>query len=438
MAQIFYVASSGGNDNNSGSSEGSPKVSGTGAATIVGATVTLLADNPDLSTVVVGDTIRLANRTDGYGGFSQNDIFVVTAVDDALKTVDVTPAPNSITSGVTWAIGGAFSTLRRAAAFVHPLDKCYVKGSFTGRQDMTDVGYGGGTPTTPVTIEGYATASGDGGTAVFDGQNAEGHGLWIRGISVTLFWIIKNIRVTRYTTAGFDDTYAGYPMQYVNCEADHCAKGWVSGALCNFINCYAHDNSVAGFDCHDHNEFYACVIRDNAKGILADSGVRTHRCLLYNNTTHNIHVTGAFTSDPTIIADTTIDGNGVSDYGVFGYQSSYSGGTKFLNSMVINCGVGVHVSGDDGLWNVNAGLLVHGNDVDFENYAGQNGLVTGKPTFVNEGVDWTPAAGSAAIAAGFDLRTNQSATVTGALPTIGGLDPVAASTVTAHKLRIGA
>lgn len=227
-------------------------------------------------------------------------------------------------------------------------------------------------------------------------------------------------------------------MQYINCEADHCGRGFYSGPICNFINCYAHDNSVAGFDCSDHNEFFGCVIRDNGKGIVANSGVQVHRCLLYNNTTHNIHITGAFTSDMTFVVDTIIDGNGISDYGIFGFGSgSYQGKTKIVNSQIINCDVGIHVYLDEGLWNVNVGLLVHGNDVDFENYAGQYGLVTGAPTFVNEGVDWTPAAGSAAIAAGFDLRTNQNATVTGSLPTIGGLDPVAASAATAYKLRIG-
>jgi hypothetical protein len=214
-------------------------------------------------------------------------------------------------------------------------------------------------------------------------------------------------------------------MIYINCVADNCNTGWLNGALCNLINCYAHDNSVAGFNCHDHNEFFGCVIRDNGKGILTDSGTKIHRCLLYNNTTHNVHITGAFTPDPTHITDSIIDGNGISTYGVYGFRYSYQGSLKILNSMVINCsGVGVYNSGDDGEWNVNCGLLMNGNGTDFINYAGQYGLVSGIPTFVNEGTDWTPASDSAAIIAGWDLRNNQFATVTGALPTIGGIEPV--------------
>jgi hypothetical protein len=218
-------------------------------------------------------------------------------------------------------------------------------------------------------------------------------------------------------------------MIYINCVADNCNTGWLNGALCNLINCYAHDNSVAGFNCHDHNEFFGCIIKNNGKGILTDSGIRVHRCLLYSNTTHNIHVTGSFTSDPTFLVDSIIDGNNISTYGIFGWQYGYPGSTKIINSMVINCsGTGIHIAnGDDGVWNVNCGLLVNGNGTDFSNYVGQYNLVSGVPTFINEGIDWTPSGTSAAIESGFDLRINQFATVTGALPTIGGIEPVANS-----------
>ena len=105
--------------------------------------------------------------------------------------------------------------------------------------------------------------------------------------------------------------------------------------------------------------------------------------------------------------------------------------------MVVNCDVGIHKSGDDGLWDVNCGLLVHGNTIDFENFAAQYGGVTEEPTFVNEGTDWTPEGGSAAIEAGFDIRTNRLATVVGVLPTIGGIEPETADPVTALKVFIG-
>lgn len=68
MAAIsLYSVSGVGSDTNSGSTvSASPKANGTGAATTAAsAVVDLSADSPDLSAVVVGDTIRLNGRAGG-------------------------------------------------------------------------------------------------------------------------------------------------------------------------------------------------------------------------------------------------------------------------------------------------------------------------------------------------------------------------------------
>jgi hypothetical protein len=82
--------------------KGSSKVSGLSAATTAGnATVDLSADAPDLSSVAVDDWLWLQARTDGQCG---GEYFRITAKDDVLDTVTVSPAPSTTTTLVDWVI----------------------------------------------------------------------------------------------------------------------------------------------------------------------------------------------------------------------------------------------------------------------------------------------------------------------------------------------
>lgn len=424
MAVNFYVASSGGNNNNSGSSEGSPKASGTNAATVVGITVTLLVDGPDLSTVVVNDTIRLNGRADGRGGPAPNDIFKITAVDDINKTVDVTPAPNSITSGVTWAIGGAFATVRRGMAATEAGDTVYAKGSFTGLIDLTDTDFkNGGDPSTPISLIGYSGIPGDNGFADFNGTDTTANGISIPGSSSTRFWIFRNLHAHNYTNQGFRNT-GTYPLIYENCEANNCLVGFKMGAIVNVVHCYAHDNTDYGMDVHDHVECYGCVFENNGSGIITDDGVHFYQCQFINN---NIAIkqTGNFRNVRMLIFDSIIDGNG-SGIGLDGWTDTYPGNTKIINSIIMNCGTGINLPANEGQWNLGAGNVFYNNSVNYSNWTNQILEVSGQPLFISEGIDYTPTSGSSVIGAGYDIRQNNFITEpSGQQAVIGGLLPVA-------------
>jgi len=424
MAIILYAHSSGGNNTNSGSSP-SVKASGTGAATTAAsAVVNLSADSPDLSTVVANDTIRLNARTDGYGSIAPNDVFVITAVDNTAKTVTVSPTPNSNTSGVTWIIGGAFATIRRAWSFAKGGDKVYARGTFTGLVDLTDADFfSGGLATTPITLEGYTTTPGDNGLCILDGQGSTANGLVFTSSGTQRFWVTKNFRVTNYTNEGYRNI-GGYPTLFINCRADLCAVGFRVGALANMIHCQATDCTDSGFLVHDHVEFYGCIIRDNAIGIECDDGCMFYHCWFVDNTTTAILKTANFRNVRLFLVDSLIDGGSLGGKGIDGFaDGGYPGNLKILNSMIIGCSTAVDNDNDDGLWNLGAGILVNGNTFNYVNYSNRMVEVIGAPTFVARGTDYTPLMTSPAVNSGYDSRASGLVTVTGGQAVIGDLLP---------------
>ncbi len=104
MALPTLYIDTGGHAQGSGSTDSAtPTVSNTSGAAVAGTTVTLAG--VDLSGVLAdgSQTIYIADATD-----ANHKIFKITAVDDALDTVTVTPAPTGTISNSAWGIGGRF------------------------------------------------------------------------------------------------------------------------------------------------------------------------------------------------------------------------------------------------------------------------------------------------------------------------------------------
>lgn len=423
---IFYVISGIGNDNNSGSTSGSlPKVSGINAACTSGSpTINLASGTPDLSLVVSGDTIRLSGRTDGQNISNPSDIFAITSIDNILKTANVVPSPNSNGSGITWAIGGAFATMTRSANVATSGDHIYINGTFNESVDMAS-GCRSNSLSFPITYEGYSITPGDSGMAVFDSNNTKINGISIEtSSSSTLFYIFKNIRATRYTGRGWKHLNASYPVLFINCRADNCGSdGFKNSAINTCVHCYSHDNGGNGFDFHDHAALFGCIADRNVEGIVSDAGPFVQNCLLRGNTSRGVHVTNDFTKEKTTIINTIIDGSGVTDIGVDAYSSTYQGNTYLINSTIINCGTGITVFEDHGLFNQAWGNVFYGNQVNYVNYSTEL-EVNNPPLFVSSGIDYTPLSGSSVIGSGYDIRQNQWSIVTGQQAVIGGILPI--------------
>jgi len=428
MALIFYVDKVAGSNNNSGSSEGNPKVSGTQASYTSGSgLIDLSLDSPDLSSVVPNvDTIRLESATGGL--WDAVDIFIITSVDNILKTVTVGVAtPTNTNINKNWAIGGAFVTLQRGIDVRRAgvaSEITYVKSSATYTENATsdhglgvDQGWG--------LFEGYSTVPGDNGIVTIDGSASRAYGL---GTSNSDSWcVFKNFRLTNHTTAGFKGTVGGATneLRFINIESDNNGtNGIVAGEVCIAHRCYVHDNGGDGIFFATSNCAITCCIAINnvAIGLRLKSGV-FYRCLSKGNGTDNFYFASAIGGGIMMILDCLSDGNGkITDNGI-NFFADPVGMIVCLNNLVYDCGSGIvaQVSSDE-IQVISENNLLNANTANYSNFATHNGEVTSTPSFIDRtNNDYTPSGISPVVGSGIDIGTIGFITLTGEQNPIGGI-----------------
>lgn len=395
----YYVNASAGADTNGGTSEGSAKVAGTAGSTNGTATVTLDSGS-DLSSVVVGDCIRLS--AESGSGIRSSDIFEITAVDDGADTVDVTPTPGT-NSGQTWAVGGAFATLGKAFGILRTADTDYVwvKGG-TDYTETVDITLAMGIAS-PATIEGYTTTPGDGGVFTINGGAVRDYGIEDTGVTGVSYYTFKNMRVTNHAQRGMSlqmDACVCKNCQFDNNTVDgvYVDDRWRFEA-CSFPNnggngCYADEDCI----------FVGCTAHGNGvDGITAKSGIM-FACMANSNTGDGLVFRGAGYA-LNVFINCTVDGdNKTTDTGIDCGGAVY-GLSAAVNNIVYDCATGINVVGGSAEQFISRNNLVNGNT---DNYSGgadtYTGEVTDPPQFMDEaGGDYTLRSTSPAREAGFDL-----------------------------------
>ena len=422
MAVILYVTSAGGDDDNSGSSLGATKADGAAAVTDGSATVDLSGDTPDLTEVVVGDTIRIDGRVDGKNG---SDIFEITAVDDNLDTVTVTPSPAAAAAQV-WVIGGEFATLQRATNTMQDGDLLYAKGTFNETVDGSGGVHDNGAVDNPITVEGYTTTPGDGGMVTLDSNNTKANG-WVTPSSG---WHFKNIRITRYTNQGFRNIAGAGPFRYTKCRTDNCtANGFVTGHLAILVDCYSHNNGGDGFATGESAQFLRCISADNTgHGFNLGGGGTLYRCLSLSNAANGIHQTDDLTHARVVVIGCVIDGDGDdTTVGISLFDDTNPGNACIIDSVIYDCATGISQVADHGVFKLSFNNLVNANTTAYSNFETEAGEVTSAPAFVAEESDYTPAAGSPLIGAGVSFADSPWFTSTGHDPSIGLIPPTASN-----------
>jgi len=402
VANIYHTDAGSGLDTNSGSSEGSAKETGVGAATTASnATVDLSADAPvDLSDVTINvDTIRLNGRTDGI---RSTDIFLITAKDDGLDTVDVSPVPDSTTSSVTWAIGGAWLTLAKPLLVVEVGVKVNVKAG-TSYNETANISLIGSV-TAPIVFEGYTTTIGDGGIITIDGQSTRASGI-TDSTSGSTRYVFKNFRITGHTAVGVDMPTAN-TLVWKNCRFDN--NGSIGGVDVNdftlFEDCDFDNNTGSGVTTGEKTVFIGCRAFDNTvRGFSMEAGTCVH-CVAWGNTNGQFYSPG--TLGPNIFVNCTVDGEG-------GGATTGFEVVNNIEAIVVNCiihdnNIGMDV-GDIGELLVSRNNLLNSNTT---RYAGGGQTFTGEvlavPGFQDEVAhDYRLIASSAAINAGFDANQVQ-------------------------------
>lgn len=393
----YYVDAGAGADTNGGTSAGSAKANGTAGATDGTATVDLSGDTPDLSSVVVGDCIRISGEA---GGIRSTDIFEITAVDDGLDTVDVTPSPG-VADPITWAIGGAFATLGKAIGILRTADTDYVwvKGgvSYTETVNIALAMAG----TTPATIEGYTSSTGDGGTFTIDGESTRANGI-TDSIATPAYYIFKNMRVTNHTSHGTSLSMDACVCK--NCQFDNnggigmsCEDWW------RFEECEFYDNTSDGVDTDAEAAFVGCrSYRNGNNGIEARSGVM-FSCVAFSNVGHGLIFTGTALLFNVLI-NCTVDGDNKDTNTALAVGLSYTVMGICINNIAYDCVTGmVSRAGAQELLISRNNLLNNNTDDYLYGAATFTGEVTGAPQFTDEASqDYTLASGSPAKGAGFD------------------------------------
>ena len=389
-------------DNNGGTTEGAAVVSGTAASTNSTVTVTLDGGS-DLSSVVVGDAIRIAGETGGVNG---TDIFEITSIKDGADTVDVTPTPGTA-SGLTWAIGGAWATGDRAMNVVSAGDKVFVKD--TANYNETWNIDQAGTRFLPIEFEGYTTTKGDNGRATIDGQSTRANGIANGTIpAVTQAqYVFKNFRITGHTSHGVDlSTNNNDVTSWHNCRFDNNGgHGVFVDDFTIIFNCQADNNTDNGI----RTDAIGAVVKSKSfsnGGIGIRSDMPILFCLVYDNAgAEQINHAAA-----NIVANCTVDGNKASNPGTDGINFSASGTLNVatcINNIITRCDIGLEAgTTTTGENRVNANNLFFDNttDVVTANFPVTDDAVFADPKFVDQaGADYRLKANSPALAAGADM-----------------------------------
>lgn len=319
---IFYVDPASGNDTNGGSSVGSAIASGTAGSTNGTATVDLSGDTPDLSGVSVGDTIRLSAETGGQGA-GTSDIFEITAVDDTLDTVTVTPTPGT-NSGQTWAIGGAWASLQKAADEAIAGDEVRLMNTATEQPTAKiDFDTNVGERSNPIRFVG-ADASGDpldgAGHYTISGASMASGNLIEFNSAVYLEFI--DVRVTASKSIGIHDASFSSYNSFLRCRIDNnVSHGMtIQGEYYIFTDTEIDSNGGAGMKETTANRGGFILVHSKVHGNGSD-GISLGRIsdtvmsvalssLIYNNGGHGFNMNAGLLVDSCTIYGNT--GSGIS------------------------------------------------------------------------------------------------------------------------------
>jgi len=240
-----------------------------------------------------------------------------------------------------------------------------------------------------ITIEGYTTTPGDGGTAIFDAQSSESYCISFDAGTVTgsQYYVICGIDARNGTSDGFNLNNPD-KMTFEGCRATgNGGWGWVCDNNVRIADCYTSGNTSGGYDCDQDAQITNSESHDEADGVVVQGGSTVKGCLIEGFTTDGI---GA--NDMVLVENCTIDGQGATA------GCDLDACSTVLNTIITSCTTGV-AGALGGYENYNiiydCGTAVSGSE------EGGNSL-TSDPTFTGSG-DYTLQADSPAIDAAMSV-----------------------------------
>lgn len=401
MATLFTDAASG-SDNNGGTSAGAAKATGTAAVTN-GTTLVQLDAGSNLSTVVPGDYIRIASRTDGI---RSTNIYNIVSVNDGLDQVTLTQSPGGA-SGQSWSIGGAWQTLSKAALVVQAStgDKVWVKASASYLETLTmSVN---ALQNTPIVFEGYTTSTGDGGKATIDGESTRTNGINDSlSAGTNRYYVFQNLIITNHDGIGCNTD--GNHITWKNCEFTNNAGVGLNGKGSLVQGCVFSGASSTGCVIQSGGGpavFVGCRAFNNVfDGISTWSSSAStvmFACEFFGNDDNAINC-AASNDTSTAIINCTIDGNDQDTANGINISVAFRQYVCVVNTIVYDCFNGIS-SANDGVGIISVNNLVNANITPYGSFSTTSGEVTGAPDFADEANnDYRLNASSPANDAGYD------------------------------------
>jgi hypothetical protein len=301
--------------------------------------------------------------------------------------------------------GAAWLTIDKGMNTVAAGDKVWVKadGDYVEKPIIDTAG----TNIAPIVFEGYTATPGDGGRATITRNGAAANCLIDSLGGANIFYVFKNFRFTSPSANSNIINLSGNYVTFKNCKIDSAsvAGGGLNGfgLLCESCEFISNGGGGVWVD-GNGGIFIDCIFYSNGGyGLYHNGGALVVICCTFFD---NVDAMFAGTNNGTVVVfNCTIDGNSKVTQTGLDLENTTGGLSCFANSVFYDCVRGIRQStASRGERVMSRNNCVNANTTAYTNAATFTGEVTSAPQFVNEvgGADYTPAAGSPLIDAGFD------------------------------------
>ena len=295
-------------------------------------------------------------------------------------------------------------TIDQAMAGLGDGDKVWVKAS-ANYTEVVDIDAHQATWDTPIVIEGYTSATGDGGKVTIDGGAARASGIVESGFAGNTNYVFKNFIIQNHTSHGVDlndvDRFC-----WKNCEfIDNTGAGAFVGVLHAFENCKFNDNGDDGCICQGGGIFVGCeFMRNIVSGIDGSAAACAIFCTFFSNGAKAMDC-GAVNDVITLMINCTVDGDSKDTTDGLYQNPAIRHFGAVVNCIFYDCASGIDFSCEEMF--ISRNNLVNANTADYTSGAGTyTGEQTGAPAFTDEASqDYSLGAGSPAREAGYDAST---------------------------------
>lgn len=334
-------------------------------------------------------------------------------------------------SGDSWANARPSLNTALEAANIAPGDILLVSGTFNETVTITEVG----TPTAPVVVKGDdrsgTSQTDDGAPAQFtvDGQSSRANCV-TNSVSGSIYHVWKHAKFTGATGVGFligvDDN-----ITFKDCVFTANTDDGVNGDNnCRFFFCTFDTNGGNGAEVDTAACFYGCEAFSNTGASLGQiklAAGTVFSTLVYGlaNGDDGIHIDANLDA---FVVNCTIDGGNTTTSEGIVFEHAGAIPVAVINNIIYDLVTGVRNDN-----NLGESTGVYNNLLNSNSTADYSGMITGTddqsgaPGFISEDTNYTPDAGSVALANGADASTTTGETTNMDIGSQQGVPPAGGS-----------